>query len=154
MVEILPGGAGLRVESLGRDDVLRFKTGDWVEITSDSREFSGLPGEMRKVTVEDSNQTVTFSGALPAAEFPEGVTDAENHVRIIRWDQSGIVRRPDGSELINLDLTTDGLILLTAAEPELPVGIWHSSNAQRACRRLGPQRRLLVFCRAHRGRGH
>ena len=79
VVEILPGGAGLRVESLGRDDVLRFKTGDWVEITCDSREFSGLPGEMRKVTVEDSTQTMTFTGALPAAEFPEGVTDADNH---------------------------------------------------------------------------
>jgi hypothetical protein len=117
VVEILPGGAGLRVASLGRDDVLRFKTGDWVEITSDSREFSGLPGEMRKVTVEDASQTVTFTGALPATEFPEGVTDAANHVRIIRWDQSGIVRRPDGTELINLDLTTDGLILLTAADP-------------------------------------
>jgi hypothetical protein len=130
VLEILPGGTGLRVESLGRDDVLRFKTGDWVEITSDSREFSGLPGEMRKVTVEDSTQTVTFTGALPPTEFPEGVTDAENHVRIIRWDQSGIVRRPDGSELINLDLTTDGLILLTAADPSflLEHGIQVSLN--------------------------
>jgi nitrous oxidase accessory protein NosD len=119
VIEILPGRTGLRVESLGRDDVLRFKTGDWVEITSDSREFGRLPGEMRKVTVDDSNQTLTFTAALPAAEFPEGAADAENHVRVIRWDQSGIVRKPDGSELVNLDLTADGLIPLSAGNLSL-----------------------------------
>ncbi|MBI4003188.1 MAG: right-handed parallel beta-helix repeat-containing protein [Nitrospira defluvii] len=117
IIEILAGRTGVRVESLGRDDVLRFKTGDWVEFTSDSREFSGLPGEMRKVTVDDANRTMTFSPALPAADFSQGVVDAANHLRVIRWDQSGIVRKPDGSELINLDSTADGLIELSAANP-------------------------------------
>ena len=117
IIEILPGRTGLKVDSLGRDDVLRFKTGDWVEITSDLREFGGLPGEMRKVTVDDSNQTLTFTPALPATEFPQGAAIAENHLRVIRWDQSAIVRRPDGSTLVNLDLAADGLIPLTAADP-------------------------------------
>jgi len=117
IIEILPGRTGLKVESLGRDDVLRFKTGDWVEITSDLREFGDLPGEMRIVTVDDSNQTMTFTPALPATEFPQGAAIPENHLRVIRWDQSGIVRRPDGSTLVNLDLSTDGLIPLTAADP-------------------------------------
>ncbi|HQX21939.1 MAG TPA: DUF6519 domain-containing protein, partial [Nitrospira sp.] len=48
LLEILAGRTTVRVESLGRDDVLRIKTGDWVELTSDQREFAGLPGEMRK----------------------------------------------------------------------------------------------------------
>ena len=117
VVEILPGGAGIRVGSVGRDDVLRFKTGDWVEVTSDGREFGGRPGEMRKVTVDDASQTLTFTPALPATEFPEGVVGAASHMRVVRWDQSGIVRRPDGTELVNLDLTTTGLIQLTAADP-------------------------------------
>jgi hypothetical protein len=117
VLEILTGDAGIKVESLGRDDVLRFKTGDWVEITSDSREFAGLPGEMRKVTVDDTNQTMTFSSTLPLADFPEGPTVATDHVRVIRWDQSGSVLRPDGTELMNVDLTSDGLISLTAADP-------------------------------------
>ena len=117
LLEILAGRTTVRVESLGRDDVLRIKTGDWVELTSDQREFAGLPGEMRKVTVDDANQTLTFSPALPAADFPQGVVDAAKHVRVIRWDQSGIVRKPDGSQLINLDLTSDGLIELSAANP-------------------------------------
>lgn len=117
IVEILAGRTTVRVESLGRDNVLRFKTGDWVEFTSDGREFAGLPGEMRKVTVDDTNKTVTFSPALPIAEFPQGVPDEIEHLRVIRWDQSGIVRKPDGSQLVNLDLTSDGLIELSAANP-------------------------------------
>ncbi len=117
IAEILAGRTIVRVESLGRDDVLRFKTGDWVEFTNDQREFDGLPGEMRKVTVDDTNKTLTFSPALPIADFPQGVPDAAKHVRVIRWDQSGIVRKPDGSQLVNLDLTADGLIELSAANP-------------------------------------
>ena len=117
VLEILATGKTLRVESLGRDDILRFKTGDWVEITSDSREFAGLPGEMRKVTVDDANQTLSFDAALPQADFPYQAADPAAHLRVIRWDQSGSVRKADGTELINLDLTSDGLILLTAANP-------------------------------------
>ena len=119
VTEILAGRTGIKVDSLGRDDVLRFKSGDWVEITSDSREFAGLPGEMRKVTVDDPNQTMTFSSALPLADFPEGLTVAASHVRVIRWDQTGSVLRPDGTELMNLDLTSDGLISLTTADPSV-----------------------------------
>ncbi|MCW5787494.1 MAG: right-handed parallel beta-helix repeat-containing protein [Nitrospira sp.] len=117
VVDILAGRTTVRVESLGRDNVLRFKTGDWVEFTNDTREFAGLPGEMRKVTVDDTNKTLTFTPALPIADFPQGVPDATKHLRVIRWDQSGIVRKPDGSQLVNLDLTTDGLIELSAANP-------------------------------------
>ena len=119
VVEVLADLKGVRVESLGRDDVLRFNNGDWVEITSDSREFAGLPGEMRKVTVDDTNQIMTFATALTL--FPAGPADAANHLRVIRWDQSGSVRRPDGTELVNLDLTADGLIVLTAANPSFVV---------------------------------
>ncbi len=117
IVEILAGRTTVRVDSLGRDNVLRFKTGDWVEFTSDGREFAGLPGEMRKVTVDDTNKTLTFSQALPIAEFPQGVPEETDHLRVIRWDQSGIVRKPDGSQLVNLELTTDGLIELSVANP-------------------------------------
>jgi len=117
ILEILTGRTGVKVESLGRDDVLRFKTGDWVEITSDSREFDGQTGVMLKVTVDDTNQTLTFSQALPLADFPEGAVNPGDHLRVIRWDQSDSVLRPDGTELINLDSTGDGLILLTTADP-------------------------------------
>ena len=116
LVEIMAGRTTVRVESLGRDNVLRFKTGDWVELTSDAREFAGLPGEMRKVTVDDTNKTLTFTRPCRSPISP-GVADATKHLRVIRWDQTGIVRKPDGSQLVNLDLTTDGLIELSAANP-------------------------------------
>ncbi len=117
ILEIFAGRTTVRVESLGRDNVLCFKTEDWVEFTNDRREFAGQPGEMRKVTVDDTNKTLTFSPGLPIADFPQGVVDAAKHLRVIRWDQRKIVRKPDGSELVNLDLTTDGLIELSAANP-------------------------------------
>ena len=116
LLEILATGKTIRVESLGRDDVLRFKTGDWVEITSDEREFDGKAGEMRKVTADDTNQTLSFDVALPPADFPYQAADPAAHLRVIRWDQSGSVLRPDGSELVNLDAASDGLIVLTATE--------------------------------------
>src|SRR5712691_1210270 len=37
------------VESLGKDDVLRFLKGNWVEITDNDREFTGAPGDVRKI---------------------------------------------------------------------------------------------------------
>lgn len=117
VAEILAGRTGIRVDSLGRDNVLRFKTGDWVEVTSDRLEFAGRAGEMRKVTVDDTTRTMTFSPALPASDFSVGVPPADDHLRVIRWDQAKIVRNPDGTELVNLDLTTDGLIPLTTAHP-------------------------------------
>ena len=42
----------LELQTLGRDDVLRFNTGDWVEIIDDVRELSQRSGEMRQITVE------------------------------------------------------------------------------------------------------
>ena len=119
ILAILPGRTAVRVDSLGRDDVLRFRTGDWLEVTSNRRELMGLPGEMRRATVDDSTHTLSFDDALPAADFPEGPSDPNTHGHVIRWDQSGIVRRPNGTELINLDSTTDGLIPLTAADNAL-----------------------------------
>ena len=39
----------LTVTRTARDAVLRFSTGDWVEVTDDEHELYGLPGVMRKV---------------------------------------------------------------------------------------------------------
>ena len=55
-VASMVSGTELELATLGRDDVLSFKTGDWVEITDDVREFSQAPGEMRKVTVVEATR--------------------------------------------------------------------------------------------------
>ena len=97
---------------VGRDDVLRISTGDWVEILDDHYELGQRPGVMRKVTVDDAARTITFAGALPADLQPANATDAlKRHLRVRRWDQSGIVRDGTGAQVTDLDAAgSTGLI--------------------------------------------
>lgn len=111
-------GQDIVVESLGKDNDLRFALGNWVEITDDVREFAGLPGEIRKVTaVAPDTLTITLNQGLPA-DFPvDGAnkTRKERHTRIRRWDQHGSVKDTNGAELVNLDLGNTGLITVPSA---------------------------------------
>ena len=91
----------LQLGSLGRDDVLHFKTGDWVEITDDVREFSQAAGEIRKITVDEANLRISFTPALPAAmlptTFPDSSFPAARHMRVKLWDQKQKVLSPSGN---------------------------------------------------------
>ncbi|WP_155368523.1 DUF6519 domain-containing protein [Catellatospora vulcania] len=82
----------LRLDTLGRDDVLRIKDNDWVEITDDRRELNHLPGELRKVTVDSATSTITFSGALPGDLAP-----STHHLRVRKWDSPLLTIPADGS---------------------------------------------------------
>ena len=95
----IPALDRLVVESVGRDEVLGFSDGDWIEITDDGRELAGLPGEMRRIQagggVDDATRTIRLDrAAARRARFP---TDAQGHTtparntRIRRWDQHGRV---------------------------------------------------------------
>jgi Family of unknown function (DUF6519)/Periplasmic copper-binding protein (NosD) len=87
----------LVVESIGKDDVLRFSDGDWVEITDDYLELNGLPGELRRIKtgggVDDTARTITLETAPTATLFPtidaQGNLDTRRNTRICRWDQTG-----------------------------------------------------------------
>lgn len=114
-VSAIPGGNEIVVDSLGRDDVLRFNEGDWVEITDDHRDLMGLSGELRRIKlgdgIDNATRTITLEGAaLPIGsgdgEFPVNGSDQTNPIRntrIIRWDQAGIVFQEDESEYTDLD---------------------------------------------------
>jgi hypothetical protein len=94
----------LRLATVGRDDVLRVSTEDWVEILDDHYELGQKPGVLRKVTVDDAARTITFSGALPADLRPADAADAAaRHLRVRRWDQSGAVKDGTGAQLVDLD---------------------------------------------------
>jgi hypothetical protein len=72
------------VTRLGRDEVLRFRRDDWVEITDDLRELEGLPGVMAQVdTTDPTANVVVLRGPLSA-----GIDTARN-ARLRRWDQQG-----------------------------------------------------------------
>lgn len=91
----------LELATLGRDDVLRFNTGDWVEITDDPREFSQAAGEIRRITVNDATRRIQFTQPLPPGmlpvNFPNTVFPGARHLRVRRWDQKGLVFRTDPS---------------------------------------------------------
>lgn len=91
----------LELATLGRDDVLSLKTGDWVEILDDARELSRRPGEMRRIIVDEATRRVEFAPDLPAdllpAAFPDSTFPAERNLRVRRWDQSGRIFRTDAS---------------------------------------------------------
>jgi hypothetical protein len=94
----------LRLASVGKDDVLRISTGDWVEILDDHYELGQKPGVMRKVTVDDAARTITFTGVIPTDLRPANAADAATrHLRVRRWDQSGVVKSGAGATLTDLD---------------------------------------------------
>ena len=113
----------LTVTRTGRDGVLRFDQGDWVEITDDWRELAGEPGVMALVAdVDDTEATITLETALPAGAFPtsgiDNLTDPDRHTRVRRWDQSETLRDVDGNEVAPVDATT-GVLTVPAAATEL-----------------------------------
>ena len=104
----------LTVASLGRDSVMHFKIGDWIEVTDDWLEFARQPGVnpvaagvMAQVKgVDDANRIITLVSPLPANLFAtdaQGNTDPLRHTRARRWDQSGQVRDTNGNLLIDLN---------------------------------------------------
>jgi hypothetical protein len=104
----------LELQTLGRDDVLRFNTGDWVEIIDDVREFSQRCGEIRKITVNEAAHRITFSPEMPAemlpATFPNSDFPQTRNLRVRRWDQKHQVLRagPGGTTVPFQDLDAVG----------------------------------------------
>lgn len=108
----------LVVDSVGRDELLRFSDGDWVEITDDVRELRGDPGIVRRIKlgngVNDDTRTIVLADALPAGQFPADAqdrTEPARHTRIRRWDQTGKILRADGTVFHDLEAAgANGLI--------------------------------------------
>jgi hypothetical protein len=100
----------LNVVSLGRDQVLGFNVGDWIEITDDYLELNGMsatagsassmqPGELHQIdNINVAALTITLDSPVGAGNFPltGGLTDPTRHTRIRRWDQRGTVYLADG----------------------------------------------------------
>jgi hypothetical protein len=87
----------LTVTSLGRDQVLGFAPGHWIEILDDSLEYAHVAGELHKIdTIDVSSKTVTLATSL-GASFTTGDTDPDRHTRIRRWDQAGKIYQEDGT---------------------------------------------------------
>lgn len=108
--------AQLTVLSLGRDQVLGFAPGNWIEIIDDDLELSGLPGELHLIdTVDFASKTITLVDLLQTpGSFPVNGTNqttASRHTRIRRWDQAGQIYQvgaTPGSTVLWADLGAAG----------------------------------------------
>jgi len=132
VLEVLAGGTSIRPASFGRDAVLRFKDGDWVEIADDHRELSPGPGgrpstagELRKVEVHEEDGTLRFTPALPADLQMSAADAATRHLRVRRWDQQGQVTSSTGAPLDDLDLPASGGAITVPASSGTAVVLEH-----------------------------
>lgn len=95
----------LTVQSMGRDQVLGFAPGNWIEIIDDNLELNGQPGELHQIdSIDFSGKTITLDSLLKAT-FPSDPTTT--HTRIQRWDQSGVVYESD-NKTVWVDLGSAG----------------------------------------------
>ena len=104
----------LELETLGRDDVLRFNTGDWVEILDDVREFAQRPGEMRTITVANATRRITLNAPLPAdllpGAFPDSAFPEARNMLVRLWSQRDVVlaAATNGATTVFQDLSAPG----------------------------------------------
>ncbi|MGD8649765.1 MAG: DUF6519 domain-containing protein, partial [Desulfobacterales bacterium] len=131
----------ITVDSIGRDDVLRFDVGDWVEITDDHLEFQGQAGHMGRITnIDEANRIITINNTGLSA-LSLNPADTERHTRIRRWDQSsgvdgeGLLSVPaDATELVDIEDGIQVLFDLNAAivDGEFKIGdywVFHARTA-------------------------
>ncbi len=88
----------LELETLGRDEVLGFAEGDWIELLDDHAELGQGGGTMRRISlIEPDNRRITLAEDLPAdlqpAAFPDAQLATTRHLRVRRWDHGGPVFR-------------------------------------------------------------
>jgi hypothetical protein len=123
----IPDLTHLVVDSTGRDELLRFSDGDWVELLDDRHQLRGEPGVLRRIAigngVDDGTRTITLAAPLLAADFPVdglGAPTGGWHLRLRRWDQQGPVLRADGTTYANMDAPgASGEIIIPADATQL-----------------------------------
>ena len=89
-------GNDLTVTSVGRDSVLGFAAGQWVELIDDVHELNFQPGTLVQLTnVQGLTLTInpaTATGSVNFADFPE-------NPKVRRWDSAGVVNLTTGGWL-------------------------------------------------------
>jgi hypothetical protein len=115
-VTAIPAQDTLTVVRVGRDSIMRFNPGDWIEIKDDWLELNPpaastpppQPGIIRQIKdATDATSTITLDQPLPPNVFQtvdaQGNLDPSRHTRIIRWDQQGKVLDSNANLIVDLD---------------------------------------------------
>ena len=107
-VKALHNNNQIELSSLGRDNYLRFKIGDWIELLDDHLEFKSESGFMSKVIdIDEERLLLTFDPPI-SANF--NLDDPKRHTRVVRWDQKH-------------DLDANGQVSVTGSKIDLEDGI-------------------------------
>jgi hypothetical protein len=86
-------GNVVTVASLGRDEVLGFAGGQWVELVDDESELNGEPRPLAFIdSIDLSSREITLDTDVTGLEGKKGL-------RLRRWDQSGAAATADGLEM-------------------------------------------------------
>jgi len=91
----------LKVSSSGRDSVLNFAPGQFIELIDDRRDLAGEPGHLAWIDLVDG-QFLTIAGAVDRAQFPR-------NPRIRRWESP-----TPGAVAVTRPGTNDGYLPLEA----------------------------------------
>ncbi|MFC7737919.1 DUF6519 domain-containing protein [Roseomonas sp. GCM10028921] len=88
-------GVTLRVAEIGKDDVLSFAAGQWVELVDEESALQAAPRPLVQIdSVDTGRQRIRLKSAV--APIPPG-----RRPKLCRWDMAGAMGGPDG-------LTADG----------------------------------------------
>ncbi len=89
----------VRMRSLGRDNELAIRKGDWVEVLDDNNELTFTPGALVQVVDLDTDDLIlTLSAAVSGF-------DMSRHPKVRRWDSTG-------TPTVSIPGTNDGFIEL------------------------------------------
>ncbi len=86
------------VSTIGKDDVSRFASGQWLELTDDAHDLLNVPGTLVQI-VRVVGQVITIDLATKTGPVEKGHFTSNPKVR--RWD--GIIVHPTNSDPVNLE---------------------------------------------------
>lgn len=100
----------LRVESIGRDNTLRFDTGQWIELTDNAGELKGEPGTLAQIVSVEGLEIIidpqTATGTILMSDF-------DNLRKVRRWDMPADAPvKQNGGITIEVPLTNQGFLQL------------------------------------------
>jgi hypothetical protein len=111
----------LTVVSLGRDQVLGFSPGDWIEIANQTSDGQVQSGELCQIdSVQVATSTITLTTTL-SGDWATALAN-NSYTRVCRWDQSGKVYKNDNTTVFydidasggtnGIPVPTDGTVLI------------------------------------------
>lgn len=96
----------LTVSRTGRDQKLSFASGQWIELTDDTRELLGKPGILVQLEKVDGQILTIDSNTIIDPDNPAATSvdkeEFSNDPKIRRWDSDGLIK-PTNSSWIDLE---------------------------------------------------